>query len=93
MRRRYKASIRGIDLADHASLPEERKHVHLPTLLVVADKDYPEIGKQDTAKWVKQLRMEELSCGHWVQLELPDKLNRLLEGFADEIEVNADHQS
>ena len=37
-----------------------------------------------TAKWVKQLRIEELDCGHWVQLEVPDKLNQLLEEFAEE---------
>lgn len=45
--------------------------------------------KDGTAKWVKKLRIEELSCGHWVQLELPDKLNQLLEGFAEEVDVNA----
>lgn len=86
--RRYKSAIQGIGFADHASLPEERKRVDLPTLLVVSDKDYicrADMQTDSTAKWVKQLRVEELSCGHWVQLELPDKLNQLMEGFADEV--------
>lgn len=87
LRRRYKSTIWDIDLVHNASVPEERKHVNLPTLLVVSDNDYAtraDIAKNDTAKWVKQLRIEELSCGHWVQLELPEDLTRLLEGFANE---------
>lgn len=93
---RYKSAIRGIDVADHASLPEERKHANLPTLLVVSTKDpitRADVQKNETVKWVKHLKIEELSCGHWVQLELPDKLNQLLEGFADEMEGNADFRS
>ena len=86
--------MRGIDLVHDASVSEERKHIDLPTLLVVSDKDYitrADIEKGRTAKWVKQLRIEELSCGHWVQLELPDKVNQLLEGFAAEVGTSADH--
>ena len=74
-------------------MSEERKHINLPTLLVVSDRDYitrADLQKDRTAKWVKQLRVEELSCGHWVPLELPDKLNQLLEGFANDVAVNAD---
>lgn len=91
LRHRYKSGIRGIDSVHCASLSEERKHVNLPTLLVVSDKDYitrADMQKESTTKWVKQLRIEELSCGHWVQLELPDHLTRLLEGFADEVKSN-----
>ncbi|MCJ1403524.1 hypothetical protein MMC11_006747 [Xylographa trunciseda] len=86
----YKSAIRNIDTANNASLSEQDKHVDLPTLLIVSDKDYvtrADIQRDGTAKWIKQLRIEELSCGHWVQLELPDKLNELLEGFADEVDV------
>ncbi|MCJ1435553.1 hypothetical protein MMC27_004927 [Xylographa pallens] len=89
----YKSAIRGIDLANNASLSEERKHIDLPTLLVVSDKDYitrADMQKDQTAKWVKQLRVEELHCGHWIPLELPDKLNQLLEGFANELAVGTD---
>ena len=83
--------MRGVGLSDHALLPGELKYVNLPTLLVVSDKDYitrADMQRDATAKWVKQLRTEELSCGHWVQLELPDKVNQLLEGFANEIDAS-----
>ena len=74
-------------------MPEERKYVDLPTLQVVSE-DYitrADVQKEATAKWAKQLRVEELSCGHWVQLELPDKLNKLLEGFAAEVDGSGYH--
>ena len=82
--------VRGSDLVDDVSLPKGGKDVDLPTLLVIADKDYctrPYMQKHSTGKWVKQLRIEELNCGHWLQLELPEKLTQLLEGFADELSV------
>jgi soluble epoxide hydrolase / lipid-phosphate phosphatase len=59
--------------------------VNVPTLLIVAEKDcvcLPEIQKQGSAPWVKQLRVETFPCGHWVQLEMPEKLNELLVEFA-----------
>lgn len=84
--------IRGLDRIDDASLPTARqtKQVNLPTLLVLPNKDYctlAEMQKHNTAKWVTRLRIEELDCAHWVQLELPERLNGLLEGFADEVKV------
>ena len=85
---RYKSAIRGVDAAHHAALPEERKRVDLPALLVVSDRDYitrADMQTERTAKWVARLRVEELSCGHWVALEMPDELNKLLEGFANEV--------
>ena len=84
--RRYKSAIRGTsDLALHASLPEERKHVNVPTLFILDRADLQKKMQIDgTAKRVKQLRIEDTDCGHWAQLELPDRLNQLLEGFAEE---------
>jgi soluble epoxide hydrolase/lipid-phosphate phosphatase len=84
---RYKALIQGVDLPNLAGIPADRNRVNLPTLLVVSSKDYAtraDMGKQATAMWVKDLRIEELDCGHWIQLEMPEKLNALLEGFAGE---------
>ncbi|MCJ1382272.1 hypothetical protein MMC17_005385 [Xylographa soralifera] len=86
----YKSAIRGVDSSTNASLSESRKHIDLPTLLVVSDRDYitrADMQKERMVKWVQHLRIEELSCGHWVQLELPDKLNELLEGFANEVAI------
>lgn len=64
-------------------MPEERKYVKVPTLFVLAKEDYvgrPEIQKRG-AIWIQNLRIEEFPCGHWVQLEMPDKLNDLLLEF------------
>ena len=86
---RYKAAIRGVDSSKVVGLPlEERNRVNLPTLLVVGSKDCvtrPEAARQSTAKWVKDVRVEELDCGHWIQLEEADRLNSLLIKFADEV--------
>ena len=65
-------------------MPEDRKQVTLPTLLIVSNKDYvarAELQKDNTSKWVQNLRVEELSCGHWIQLEQTDEYNKLLESF------------
>ena len=69
--------VEGIDRANHASsffkkaVQEGTKHIDIdlgfPTLLVVSDQDYctrAEIQKLSTIKWAKQLRIEELNCGH-----------------------------
>lgn len=77
--------MRGINVADEAQLPEERKKVSVPTLLIVSKRDAvtrAEISKDGTSKGVKDLKIEELESGHWIQLELPDKLNQLLLDFA-----------
>ena len=82
---RYKSAIQNVDGPLHAKLPEERKKITLPTMLVVSDKDCvtrAEMSKDTTSKWVQNLRIEELSCGHWIQLEQTDKYNKLLESFA-----------
>ncbi|KAH6663023.1 putative epoxide hydrolase 2 [Halenospora varia] len=81
----YKATIQKVDLQREAEITEEQKHINLPTLLVVSDEDYvsrAEVGKEGTAKWAKDLEIAELHCGHWIQLEVPDKFNDLLEKFA-----------
>lgn len=69
-------------------MPEERKHVDLPTLQVLSGDNIIR-GRcaegRHGQEWVKLLRVEKLSCGHWVQLELPEKLKQLVEGFADDV--------
>ena len=86
---KYKSAMRNIDLDDDKLVPNERRHITLPTLLVVSSQDYvccPEIQKYGTQRWAKQLNVEELDCGNWVQLEEPDKLNGILEQFAEDLQ-------
>jgi len=83
---RYKAAMRGIEVPDNSKVTEEQKHIQVPTLLVVAEQDYitrADLQTQETVKWIKQLEVASLSSGHWPQLELPDKLNQLLDTFVN----------
>lgn len=81
--------MRGINLPDEDSVAEVDKYCKVPTLLIVSDLDYvtrADMQSQNTSKWVKELRIETmLDCGHWVQLEQPEKLQGLLQNFASEV--------
>lgn len=84
----YKAGMRGVNLQDEANMSEDDRYCKVPTLLVVGDQDYvtrADMHSSNSVKWVKKLRIETLHCGHWIQLEKPDELHRLLEGFAAEV--------
>ena len=78
--------MQGINHADEASLPEEKKFLTLPNMLVVSTKDYAtraDMQEQSHRQWTKQTRVELLDCGHWIQLEKRDELFGLLESFAN----------
>jgi len=84
----YKAAMRGVNTADEAAVAEADRPCRLPTLLVVSEQDYVTRADMQTAKskeWVPDLRIETLDCGHWIQLERPEKLSRLMEHFAQEV--------
>ena len=80
--------MRGINHADEAHIPHEKKLLTLPNMLVVSTKDYAtraEMQEQRHREWTKQTKVEVLDCGHWIQLEKRDELVGLLLGFADEL--------
>ncbi|CAG8957310.1 hypothetical protein HYFRA_00010733 [Hymenoscyphus fraxineus] len=84
----YKSAIANIDAVHHMGLPEERKYVTVPALLVVPTDDTffpPEILMMGS-QWYRNLRVEEISAAHWAQLEAPDKLNELLASFTKGLE-------
>jgi soluble epoxide hydrolase / lipid-phosphate phosphatase len=85
----YRAAMRGVNLPDEAEVAQEDMHCSVPTLLVVSDQDFvtrADMQSQQTRRWAAQLRTETLrGCGHWIQLERPDELQALLEGFAREV--------
>ena len=84
----YKAAMRGINLADEAEIPPEKKPCLLPTLLLVSERDYVTRADMHISKsneWCSNLNVKTLDCGHWIQLERPDVLNGLLEGFAAQV--------
>ncbi|KAK2868013.1 hypothetical protein FQN49_003241 [Arthroderma sp. PD_2] len=84
----YKCLVQGLDAADDASIPEERRECKLPTLLVGAEQDLvtrADAQSESTKKLVKDLRIKALDCGHWIQLQKPDELQGMLEAFAAEL--------
>jgi pimeloyl-ACP methyl ester carboxylesterase len=63
---------------------EESKRVAVPALVVVCEKDYvciPEFQKQTAATYLRNHRVESLPCGHWIMLEMPTELVRILGEF------------
>ncbi|KAJ5910558.1 epoxide hydrolase [Penicillium tannophilum] len=83
----YKAAIRGINLADEAEIVDGR--CHLPTLLVVSEKDHvarADVGIAGTKELVADLRVKNFEeCGHWIQLERPSEINDALKEFSQEL--------
>ncbi len=73
----YRAALR------HRSVPE-RPRIDIPTLLIWAEDDVA-LGKPltyDLEQWVPNLTVRYITrCGHWVQNEAPDEVNRLILDF------------
>ena len=85
---RYKSAMQGVNAADEKDTPEEAKYLTLPNLLIVSTKDYAtraDVQEQLARQWVKDLKVETLDCGHWVQLEKPNEYFELVRRFADEV--------
>ncbi|KAI0465542.1 Alpha/Beta hydrolase protein [Xylaria cf. heliscus] len=82
----YKAAMRGVNDEDEAHIPDTDKRCNLPVLLVVSEEDYvtrADMQIPTTRKWVSNLIIKNFPrCGHWIQLERPDELKRLLVDFA-----------
>ncbi|PLB55852.1 putative epoxide hydrolase [Aspergillus steynii IBT 23096] len=84
----YKAAMRGVNAEDEADMSEEDKLCPLPNLFVAAKQDYvcrADLQSTMAEKSVPKLRVEQVDCGHWVQLEVPEVLNRLLVEFVEEL--------
>lgn len=80
--------MRGVNLADEAEVPAEKKPCVLPTLLLVSELDYvtrADMQIPKSSEWCTNLNVKTLDCGHWIQLERPDVVNGLLEEFAAEV--------
>lgn len=80
--------MRGINHADEADIPHQKKFLTLPNMLVVSTKDYAtraDMQEQRHREWTEQTKVEVLDCGHWIQLEKREELVGLLSSFADEL--------
>ncbi len=80
--------MRGINHADEADVPHEKKFLTLPNMLVVSTKDYAtraDMQEQRQKEWTKKSKVEVVDCGHWIQLEKRAQLYELLTSFADQV--------
>ncbi|KAJ9298635.1 hypothetical protein DTO271G3_3602 [Paecilomyces variotii] len=85
----YKSAARRVDQEYYSTFTtDESKSLDIPSLLVTAAYDrvcVPELQKPRTEQYLHNNRTEEFECGHWIPLEKPDELVRLLEGFANQL--------
>jgi len=86
---RYKATVRGYQTDDDAQIPEERKFVDAPTLVIISDQDYAtraEMAEQIAPARLRNFSIKKLTgCGHWIQLEKRDEFSEALVQFAVEV--------
>lgn len=86
----YKSVMANVNVQDEATLAPEQSHIGQPTLLITAANDYiaiPAMQEQGMRPYVKNLKVESVETGHWLQLEKPDEVNQRLERFFTESAV------
>ncbi|PYI04807.1 alpha/beta-hydrolase [Aspergillus sclerotiicarbonarius CBS 121057] len=84
----YKAMIRGFNNEDEAGIAAGEGKCPVRNLFIAAKQDYicrAEMGTMMTNMNAPDSRIEAVDCGHWVQLEEPEVVNKLLIGFAKEV--------
>ena len=82
----YKSQIRNLDSENEASIPEERKSIQQPTLLLTCRDDpigVPVLQEAATKPFVRNLTIKQIDTGHWPQLEKPDEVNEILKTFLE----------
>ncbi|KAL8955097.1 MAG: hypothetical protein Q9183_006793, partial [Haloplaca sp. 2 TL-2023] len=82
----YKAQMGQINAEDEASVPEERQHIHKPSLLVLCKKDYiavPQLMEESMRPFAKDMEVKTVDCGHWLVLEKTDEVNEILKDFLE----------
>lgn len=73
-----------VNAKDEAAVPHERQQIHKPALLVLCTKDYvaiPATQEEGMRPFAKDMEVESLESGHWVQLEKADEVNEILKKF------------
>lgn len=81
----YRAGIANLNFEDEKSANLDPK-LHGPVMMIIAARDALNSGVQEMKALVDDLRVETLRTGHWVQLEIPDEVNRLLGDFMGGVE-------
>ncbi|KAL9128269.1 MAG: hypothetical protein Q9217_003031 [Psora testacea] len=82
----YRCQISNLNAGDDRGIPEEKRHINQPTLMIAAKLDYicvPAIQVGGMQPFVKDLKVVEVESAHWNQLERPLETNRALEEFVE----------
>lgn len=77
-----------LNTSDEAEIPPERFLIQQRTLLITCAKDIlgiPAMQEGAMRPFVKNLQVEKVDTGHWLQLEKPEEVNELLKTFFDEV--------
>ena len=85
----YRAWLEMGPAEEDAAVPAEERKISVPTLLVIAEKDYaviPDMHAHMTKEAAADLQVERLPVGHWIMLEATEELNKLLEGFVARVQ-------
>ena len=82
----YKCPMANLNTPDERMIPEEKRHVKHPTLMITAKYDVvcvPEVQVKGMEPFVKDWKVVEIEAGHWNQLEKPMETNKALEDFLE----------
>ena len=86
---RYKSFVRGIDKSLTAEFAtDESKNLDVPALVVTAAYDHgsrPEFQIPAAEKYLSNRRIEKFDCSHWIPLEKPKELVKLLQDFVSSL--------
>ncbi|KAL1743908.1 Alpha/Beta hydrolase protein [Schizophyllum fasciatum] len=80
----YKLAARGLQTSDGLDLSIDNVKITKPYLYIGGAKDYvcrPELQDRDMKKACADYQIEVLDAGHWLQLELPGRVNEIIEGW------------
>lgn len=80
----YKAPMAQLNTEDESEIPPERWHIQQETLAILGRHDFicvPELQVNDMRDYIQNLKVVEVEAGHWLLLQIPDAINKLLHDF------------
>lgn len=83
----YRAQMANLNTEDEEEIPPERFLIRQRTLLITCGKDIlaiPAMQEAAMRPFVKDLKVEKVETGHWLQLEKPEEVNEILKKFFEE---------
>jgi len=78
----YRCAMQNLNLKDEQEAKPDPK-IEVPVLMIVANEDPLSNAMAITAmrENIANLKVVDIECGHWVQVEKPEEVNTALEEF------------